>query len=717
MSSSDSTHRNALHATMPANLRQAAQAVAKKVRAECEAGAIADLSAALEAYPILSADKSIFLDLVEWDFRRRSDNQSTLTPHEYCAQFRSLPNDYWESAYRLVEVHQFFGQRSLEFPALPQPRWPEAGTTYEGFEIEEELGRGATARVFICREQRVGGRRVVLKVSTLLRSEAAVLGRFSHQNVATIHSTGVDHDRGFSWICMPFVSRWTLRHLLPASFPRDLAALKTNADSPQAAPPWTLRQRIHLACGLCAGLDHIHSHQVLHGDIKPSNILVTDALEPVLIDFNLAHNQEQSLALLGGTLPYMAPELLRSLQSTDESPQGVTAATEIYALGAVLYELMTGRPLNAGVSAANTREQLVLLSNKLSEPQIVTIRLDRRIDEELMQLIARCVAPNPLDRESSVQPVWQALQSIERRLQPYRWSHLLGRKRFWAATFLGVGALIGSATMLMTPEEPLALAARLKETGNLASAVQVLQTAAMSSVNARDPEFLRGYGRTLLAARRYDDALLVLEQLDALTEEPQDLALLAYCFNLRKQHDVAMAFYRRLWEIKYDSPAISGNAASTMFEQLNRRFEPRASAELGQFVLAARERYPADAGLAATALRHADLEAMRKSEPFTPYDVRGIIASFDSPPVSLLMLAIAYYHRTIANDQLFLSAAQPLVTRLESQPIPVVLGPAINRRLGLPPEAAISMSPVGQRSQSSSTPRFRSSPTAPFRQP
>src|SRR5439155_22560942 len=108
-----------------------------------------------------------------------------------------------------------------------------------------------------------------------------------------------------------------------------------------------VRAAAWLVARLAEGLQHAHDRGVLHRDIKPSNILVGGDGQPMLLDFNLAHNlntdQAQAAATLGGTVAYMAPEHLRALAMRDPDLVGlVDRRSDLYALGMMLYEMLTG---------------------------------------------------------------------------------------------------------------------------------------------------------------------------------------------------------------------------------------------------------------------------------------------------------------------------------------------------------------------------------------
>ena len=107
-----------------------------------------------------------------------------------------------------------------------------------------------------------------------------------------------------------------------------------------------------LVARLADGLAHAHERGILHRDLKPANILLGDDGEPLLLDFNLAADTKlrshASAALVGGTLPYMAPEHLEALKDGRRIPD---ARSDLYSLGVILFELLTGRhpfPIHTG---------------------------------------------------------------------------------------------------------------------------------------------------------------------------------------------------------------------------------------------------------------------------------------------------------------------------------------------------------------------------------
>src|SRR5262249_37753388 len=105
-----------------------------------------------------------------------------------------------------------------------------------------------------------------------------------------------------------------------------------------------VRAVLWVASRIAEGLAHAHEHGILHRDLKPAHILLSDEGQPMLLDFGVAEDTKLgagvAAALVGGTLPYMAPEHLDACRG---GAGAVTAQSDVYALGVILFELLTGR--------------------------------------------------------------------------------------------------------------------------------------------------------------------------------------------------------------------------------------------------------------------------------------------------------------------------------------------------------------------------------------
>ena len=267
--------------------------------------------------------------------------------------------------------------------------WPEVGSDFLGFHLDSELGRGAFGRVFLARQGELADRPVALKIAPDIAGESRALAQLQHTNVVpifSIHRGGV-----FQAVCMPYLGSTTLadviaelgrRDTLPdsgevllstidshraASTPKtevhatlngaaagDSIEAGSNADALPAHrwSPQVERLRglgyvesvLWIARRLADGLAHAHERGIVHRDLKPANVLFADDGEPMLLDFNLAVDTKSlgqaTVALVGGTLPFMAPEQLDAFRGANRE---VDARADLYALGVILFQILAGR--------------------------------------------------------------------------------------------------------------------------------------------------------------------------------------------------------------------------------------------------------------------------------------------------------------------------------------------------------------------------------------
>ena len=173
---------------------------------------------------------------------------------------------------------------------------------------------------------------------------------------------------------------------------------------------------------LAEGLAHAHERGVLHRDLKPANVLLTDEGQPMLLDFNLAEDAKapgDPGSRVGGTLPYMAPEHLAAYQGR---PVDVDARSDIYALGVILYELLTGRhPFGKGTGAHSpgspeALEQMMRDRTRLPSP---ARKLNRGVTPAVDSILRRCLAPEPARRYQSAAELQEDLDR-QRQHRPLR---------------------------------------------------------------------------------------------------------------------------------------------------------------------------------------------------------------------------------------------------------------------------------------------------------
>jgi tetratricopeptide (TPR) repeat protein len=325
-------------------------------------------------------------------------------------------------------------QQLAETPELVE----QAPLDLPGYAILGMLGRGGMGVVYKARQVRLN-RVVALKMirdghlasaEGLARFpiEAEVVARFQHPNIVQIHEVG--DWNGQPYLALEFVEGGSLAQKLQETPLPDREA---------AALVRTLAQAIHAA----------HQRGIVHRDLKPSNVLLTAEGVPKIADFGLAKRldvdgtQTQSGALVG-TPSYMAPE-----QAQGKSHR-VTPLTDVYALGAILYEALTGRPPFRGSSVMDTLNQVVC-----HEP-VSPSRLQPKLPRDLETICLKCLRKTPEQRYASAAALacdlscFLAGEPIQARpISPLVRALKLARRRPAVAALVAVG-ILGFLTILGT---------------------------------------------------------------------------------------------------------------------------------------------------------------------------------------------------------------------------------------------------------------------------
>jgi len=272
----------------------------------------------------------------------------------------------------------------------------EPGARVGPYQITARIGAGGMGEVFRARDTRLG-RDVAIKVlPTLFSGDTQRLSRFeqearaasalNHPNILTIHDIGTH--QGQPYLVTELLTGQTLRQALEGPAPAVATVLA-----------WT-RQ-------MAAGLAAAHARGIIHRDLKPENIFLTDDGRLKILDFGLAKLRPElgaaggvstELGVVLGTVGYMSPE--------QASGDRVDHRTDLFSLGVVLYELLTGRTAFPGNSlaalAAILREQL---------PRASSVR--RGISPGLDALVSRCLAKQPEDRFQSAEELLAAVAALE----------------------------------------------------------------------------------------------------------------------------------------------------------------------------------------------------------------------------------------------------------------------------------------------------------------
>src|SRR5262245_23190679 len=264
-----------------------------------------------------------------------------------------------------------------------------------GYEIEMVLGHGGMGVVYKARHLRLS-RTVALKMllagpyaspqeRARFQREAEAVAQLRHAHIVQIHD--VSEHEGHSYFTMEFVEGGSLAQKL--------------AGRPQPA-----RQAAAMTVVLADAVQAAHQAGIVHRDLKPANILLTADCTPKITDFGIARRLDSGLGPtqsgeLLGTPSYMSPEQAAGIRA-------IGPATDVYALGAILYELLTGRPPFRAESAAETTLQV--LSHEPASP----LRLNATVPRDLDTICLKCLHKDPARRFATAQALADDLRRFQR---------------------------------------------------------------------------------------------------------------------------------------------------------------------------------------------------------------------------------------------------------------------------------------------------------------
>ena len=283
----------------------------------------------------------------------------------------------------------------------------EAGQFLGAYKIVSPLGAGGMGRVYLAHDTRLN-RKVALKILppdlinsyeliTRFQQEAQAASSINHPNIITIHEIGAEGDLHF--IAMEFIEGVTLRRRLRTT-------------------QFDIEETLHIATQMAAALDVAHRNGIVHRDIKPENVMLREDGLVKVLDFGLAKltqtkghlpvdteasTRAQAQTIPGavmGTVAYMSPAQVRGLE--------VDARTDIFSLGIVLYELLTGRLPFEGPTPSD-----IMASILTSEPA----PLDENIPLEMHRIIKRSLRKKADERYQTTKDLLNDLKSLQRRLQ------------------------------------------------------------------------------------------------------------------------------------------------------------------------------------------------------------------------------------------------------------------------------------------------------------
>ena len=261
-------------------------------------------------------------------------------------------------------------------PARPPP-------DFGSYELIEEIGRGGMGVVYKARQH---GLDRIVAVKMILAGylassdhvrrfydEARAAAQLRHPHIVHIHEVGQCH--GQHYFAMEYIDGKSLAERI-------------------ARGPVELATAARLVERVARAVQHLHDHGIVHRDLKPSNILLDSEQRPYVTDFGLAKflvadSKATATGVIAGTPSYMSPE-----QAAGERAQ-LGPSTDVYSLGAIFYELLTGQPPHRKETALDTLLQV--LGSDPAPPR----QLNRRIPRELEWICLKCLSRSPADRYPS----------------------------------------------------------------------------------------------------------------------------------------------------------------------------------------------------------------------------------------------------------------------------------------------------------------------------
>jgi serine/threonine-protein kinase len=358
---------------------------------------------------------------------------SETTPEEVCKSCPELlpvVRARWQQLCRLqADLDALFPPAEKTMPqqtgGLTLPRVP-------GYQVESVLGRGGMGVVYKARHLRLN-RLVALKMALTgahaeprelerFQREAEAMAGLRHPNIVQVYHVGEAEGQPY----------FTMEYVEGGSLARKLAS------TPQPA-----RQAAALVATLAGAIQAAHQGGVVHRDLKPANVLLTADGTPKITDFGLARRLEggtgvtQSSVIMG-TPSYMAPEQARG------PTQAIGPAADVYALGAILYELLTGRPPFRGETPTETVLQV------LYQEPVPPARLNPKVPRDLETICLKCLHKEPQRRYASAAALAEDLGRFQEgqpiRARPLGWAERSWR---WCRRKPAAAALLVTALALL----------------------------------------------------------------------------------------------------------------------------------------------------------------------------------------------------------------------------------------------------------------------------
>jgi serine/threonine protein kinase len=264
------------------------------------------------------------------------------------------------------------------------------------YEVRDRLGHGGMGVVYLGFDPMLD-RPVAIKVLKVpddetrrrFLREARLAAKVHHPHIVSIYAVG-EHE-GNPYLAMEFIAGRTMAQVI------------------RGGDQVPLARKVHWLSELCAGLGHAHDSGIVHRDVKPSNLLIAQSTGTLrLVDFGIAHgNEASSMTMAGmivGTPQYMSPEQITG--------QPVDARSDIFSVGAVAYELLTGRQAFGGDNLYHVSRQIVGEQPRPIESFVPDV------PQALVKTIAKCLQKDPAARAETAKLLEREFLAIARRLDP-----------------------------------------------------------------------------------------------------------------------------------------------------------------------------------------------------------------------------------------------------------------------------------------------------------
>jgi serine/threonine-protein kinase len=266
------------------------------------------------------------------------------------------------------------------------------------FEVVRHLGRGGMGDVYEVNDTRMGRRaalktirpdkeldpKQVIEMRQRFYREAKTAGALNHPNIVTVHDVG--EDLGMSYIVMEFIEGDTLAN-------------------------WMKKQRFsvaqikHVIFNAGMGLDYAHQNRIFHRDVKPDNIMVTKTGVVKVMDFGIARLAESDLTKTGsvmGTPAYMSPEQVNG--------EKIDARSDIFSLGVILYELLTGKRPFTGENI-----QTLMFAIIQPNPALPPSTVDAKVSTSWDEILGKALAKNRDERYATAKELAEAVRDAPAR--------------------------------------------------------------------------------------------------------------------------------------------------------------------------------------------------------------------------------------------------------------------------------------------------------------